>query len=308
MFRHNLFSNRRKEKAGEVPDVYIYDQLSPKVRLQLARIIERSFGRPQEFSQMMGHKWLLPYEQINAFVAEEHGRVTLGTGYDSDARNAIYHCLQNENDLDIVFDLLEISLRVMEGLSYDYRTMEGVQISQQEAIEQVNDRLRENGIGFYFENGKFVKIDDEHTHSEAIKPALELLRKSMYVGANAEFGKAFGFYKDGDYENSMVEATKALESVLKAICTKRQWHFDPNSTVKKLIDVVLKANLVPTYLQQNFTSLVSLMESAATPRNKAAGHGQGATIRKVPQYFAQFALNMTATVIVLLAKAEEDLT
>ena len=308
MFRHDLFSTRRKMKDGEVPDVYIYDQLSPKVRIQLIRIIQRAFGRQREHSALFGNKWLIPYDAINRFVSEEHGRMTLGNGYEDNAAYAIFNCLQEEKDLDIVFDLLQVALIYAGKLSYEYKTSERVEISQAEAISLVNDRFRENGIGYYFENGRFIKINDEIIHNEAIMPALQLLKDSAYEGANAEFMEAFEYFKQGHFESSMVEAAKALESTLKAICTKRQWEFDPNATAKKLFDVVLKKDLVPIYLQQQFSSLVSLLESAATPRNKTAGHGQGQTVRSVPEYFAQFALNMTASVIVLLTKAEKELS
>lgn len=49
----------------------------------------------------------------------------------------------------------------------------------------------------------------------------------------------------------------------------------------------------------------SLLESGVpTIRNKLGGHGQGTDSIVVPEYFARYALNLTASSILLVAEAD----
>ncbi|WP_443216168.1 DUF7014 domain-containing protein [Rhizobium sp. CF122] len=44
-----------------------------------------------------------------------------------------------------------------------------------------------------------------------------------------------------------------------------------------------------------------------TGRNKLSGHGQGATPKAVPDYLTAYMLHMTASTLVFLTTAEEEL-
>ena len=95
---------------------------------------------------------------------------------------------------------------------------------------------------------------------------------------------------------------------MKSICTKRKWASSPTDTAKKLLDILFANVLVSTLMQSHFSSLRSLLESGVpTVRNKLGGHGQGTEIIEVPDYLASFALNTTASSIVLLVNAEKNL-
>ena len=60
-------------------------------------------------------------------------------------------------------------------------------------------------------------------------------------------------------------------------------------------------------MQSHFTGLRSTLESGVpTVRNKLSGHGQGAEEINVPDYIAAYALHLTASNILLLAKADEE--
>ena len=56
-----------------------------------------------------------------------------------------------------------------------------------DAINELNTRFREHGIGFQFVEGEIVRVDSELIHSEAVKPALRLLNEKNYHGAQQEF-------------------------------------------------------------------------------------------------------------------------
>ena len=57
----------------------------------------------------------------------------------------------------------------------------------EEAIDELNQRFREHGVGYQYESGQMIRVDSQLIHSEAVQPALRMLADPMYEGANAEF-------------------------------------------------------------------------------------------------------------------------
>ena len=95
---------------------------------------------------------------------------------------------------------------------------------------------------------------------------------------------------------------------MKAIHEKHSWPYDPDSTSNKLIDSCLKNELVPKYLQSQFSSVLKLLLASGIPtiRNKEGGHGQGTEVSTVPEHLASYTLHLTATNLLFLAKCEEQ--
>ena len=122
---------------------------------------------------------------------------------------------------------------------------------------------------------------------------------------NQEFLQAHEHYRHGRYEESTTECLKALESLLKTICSGRNWAYDQKDTAKKLIAIVLNNGLLPSFMQNQLNVMQNLLESGVpTVRNKLAGHGQGPMPRQMPDYIASYVLHLTATTILLLAQAD----
>ena len=95
---------------------------------------------------------------------------------------------------------------------------------------------------------------------------------------------------------------------MKAIHEKHCWSYSQNDTAKKLINSCLLNNLVPDYLQSQFSSVRLLLESGIpTVRNKEGGHGQGSDVTTVPDYLASYTLHLTATNLLFLANCEKEL-
>ena len=93
---------------------------------------------------------------------------------------------------------------------------------------------------------------------------------------------------------------------MKSVCKLRGWATQPNDTAKSLIATCFANGLVPAYLESQFASLRSVLESGVpTVRNQNGGHGQGADPVAVPEYMARYALNLTATSILFLVDAHK---
>jgi hypothetical protein len=191
---------------------------------------------------------------------------------------------------------------------YQYLHRSNASEKADEAIGELNSRLKEHGVGYQFTEGEMIRVDSELLHSEVIKPALRLLNQKHYKGAHEEFLKAHEHYRHGNNKESLNECLKAFESVMKAICDKRRWAYPSGATSKVLIQTCLDNGLVPTFWQQHYSSLRSLLEcSVPTGRNKLSGHGQGTAPVVVPNYLVSYMLHMTAASIVFLTEAEASL-
>ena len=284
----DLFSKRQKRLQGEIPDVYVYDDLPNPLRVQIVHI----------------WKDILDYyhcESIVDTLCREYGvfyladmRTNIVNVLDSDTRDYSTEFVRfflKEETFEKVLDAVELSFQL---------------IDRDDAIEELNQRFKEHGVGYQFTNGRIVRIDSEFTHTEIVKPALRLLGQKQYAGAQQEFLKAHEHYRKGNAKEALNECLKAFESVMKAICNKRRWNYSNTATARPLIQVCFDNGLIPSFWQSHYSSLRNILESSVpTGRNKLSGHGQGTTPEAVPNHLVAYMLNMTASAIVFLAEADE---
>ena len=187
----------------------------------------------------------------------------------------------------------------------------------EEFIENINVTLRVDNLPYYLTNfvwdrtetevktapiirtvgyPKIIMRESEVLHTMAMEPALQLLRNPLLASANDEFLKALEDYRKGDYSDCLVKCGSALESVMKIACAKNDWPYQEKDTASPLVRVIIeKTNLAPYF--------ESLLMIVATLRNKiSSAHGAGTVTKTVPQHLAQYAINTTATTMLLLAE------
>lgn len=170
-------------------------------------------------------------------------------------------------------------------------------------IEELNSRFKEHGVGYQFIDGSLVRIASQFIHAEVIKAALSLLDAPGFEGPADEFRKAFTHHRHGRDKEAVVEALKAIESTMKAICAARKWKLDSTATAKELIKTLLANGLIPSELESHSTGLRNAMESGLpTVRNRTSGHGQGAVPVTIPPHITAYALHLTAANIVFLVE------
>ncbi len=286
----DLFSKRQKRLRGEMPDVYVYDDLPHSLRVQIVHIWR---------DILQGE-----YKFIVDTLCREYGVFVLADMSSSvytgirDYQAELFEFFLEEENIEKALDAVELSFRYIEHRYVPERA--------DEARKELNQRFKEHGVGYQFTNGQIIRIDSEFTHTEIVKPALRLLGQKQYAGAQQEFLKAHEHYRKGNAKEALNECLKAFESVMKAICDKRRWSYSNNATAKPLIQVCFDNGLIPPFWQSHYSSLRSLLESSVpTGRNKLSGHGQGTTPEAVPDYLVAYMLHMTASAIVFLAEADE---
>ena len=296
----DIYSKRKKRLKAKRPDVYQYNKLTEPFRVQLVHILSDVF---QEAWDRVYHKFNKDwYEVIHDALAREYGVFRLNSRIVSE--ESVFKFLL-ESELDQVFDTIEICFAVAKA-SIRHPRDEMVKIVQT-AVFELNGRFSEHGIGYQYSGGKIVRRESEFLHKEAVVEAIHLLQDKRFVGAEAEFMEAHGKYRQQQYEDAISGSCKALESTLKIICRKKGWSFDEKDTAKKLIAIVFDQGLIPKYLQCEFSSLRSVLESGIpTIRNKESAHGRGDKSRNVPAYLAAYVLHLTASTIVFLVEASRN--
>jgi hypothetical protein len=213
-----------------------------------------------------------------------------------------------EPDTDKILDVIELSFKYIDVVTrkHEYRYRNDASTIADDAIEELNVRFREHGIGFEYSDCQLMRVDSRVVHKEVVRPALVLLNDKQFAGAQQEFLKAHEHYRHGNHKEAMNDCLKSLESTMKAICDKGKWKYAPNSTSKGLIQVCLDNGLIPKFWEQHFTSLRSLLESGIpTGRNKLSGHGQGSEPLDVPIFLVAYMLHMTASTILFLVDASK---
>ncbi|QCL83158.1 hypothetical protein CFBP5875_00325 [Agrobacterium pusense] len=306
----DIFSKRQRRLRGEMQDVFQYDKIPEKLRIQAWQILGDVLGGHGVYDRYGSPSQPL-YDGIVKILRREYGVRSLPTGgrHASDEFYELEYFLAGVTDPERALDAIEVSFAVVNADARDHN-LNGRRANEiaDQAIEELNARFKENGVGYQFVDGEIIRVDSELVHTEAVKPAIRLLNTKDYAGPQEEFLSAYEHYRQGNNKEALNDCLKAFESTMKAICDKRGWTYKTTDTAKALIDVCLSNGLIPPFWQQQMASLRSLLESSIpTGRNKLSGHGQGAVPQEVPDYLTAYMLHMTASTLVFLTTAEKEL-
>jgi hypothetical protein len=302
----DLFSKRQKRLRGDVPDIYTYDNIPDSLKVQIVHIIQDAIGEDK------GHygasnRPKQAYETIFDILCREYGKFSLTDGFREGKQEQVLNYFLQTKDTEIAIDIIELSFKYIDRIIkkdfQQYAHTTTVKLSPDDAIAELNERFKENGIGYSFDGGEIIRIDSTYTHTEITKPVISLLHSNKFKGANEEYLKAHEHYRHGRNKECLAECLKAFESTMKVICKEKGWIYNETDTAKKLIQVCFQNGLVPTFTQNQFTSLQNLLESGIpTIRNKLGGHGQGQTPQKVDDEMTRYGLNLTGTNIIFLVE------
>ncbi len=310
-----IYSKRQKKFRGEVPDLYQHETIPYELRVQVVHILNDAFGVP--IYDRISRSWNLyslseAYEFIHKTLCRHYYTFDLDESSKTFYHAVINFFLQTE-ETDKAIDVIELSWQLIDpNVPNKYGV--AVNISPHEAIDELNHWFREHRVGYQYKSGQIIQVDSEFIHSQAMEPALKMLSDPMYEGANEEFLSAHTHYRAGEYKECLNDSLKSFESCLKSICDKWHWDYDKDrDAANRLIKLVFDKGLIPTFMESHFSGLISGLRSTLesgvpTVRNKLAGHGQGSQIVNVPDYIAAYALHLTASNILLLARANEEKT
>lgn len=305
----DLYSKRKKRLASQgKADVYQYDTIPGPLRVQIAQVVQDALGcwyirdpgyydlRPNSPSS----RW---WQEIHDAIARENGVWHLGKNGSNPDIRCIEHFLSADTDgaldfIELCFKVINFGIRKFAPVDLEHAR---VRVSADDAIEELNQRFREAGVGFQFTEGKIIRVDSEFLHSEAVKPALALLHEAGFTGPADEFIRAFDHHRKCENKDAIADASNAFESTMKAICDAQGWKYQTKDTAKSLLDVLFNNELIPAELASHFAGLRSAMESGLpTLANRTSRHGQGTKPTEVPDHYVAYALHLVASNIVFL--------
>ena len=202
-------------------------------------------------------------------------------------------------------DTIEIAFRIIEKLPLisDYiADRYDIRLTGASAIRNLNRRLRQHDRGYQFADGRIVRSDSEFLHAEVVEPAIALLQREGFERAEEEFMEAHQHYRRGEMHDALVDANKALESVLKIVLERSGVKLAGNETASVLIPKITD-KILPTHLRTQLQALAKIMETVPSLRNKPGiGHGAGSHDAEVLDSTAGYALNITAATIVYVVE------
>jgi AbiJ N-terminal domain 4 len=156
------------------------------------------------------------------------------------------------------------------------------------AIQLFNGILRQEGVGYRFTDRIVNRVPgstegsiqhevtpsiavlttEESTYQQTIEPALRALGNPLFKAASDELLDAHKHFRDGNWSDAITNAGKSLESVLKVICEKKKWKYNPDADVlSRLVDTCNQNGLFPSFY-------VEIFKNAGTIRNKLGAHGK----------------------------------
>lgn len=247
MSTFETFSKRKKrlETAGQ-QDVYQYDILPQPFRTQIIHIWNTAIGAffvPSGYSASQPSPANDLWRFIFSTLCRERGVFSLSVTYGGPDEQCKGFMMTAETDAAL--DMIELSFRVIDRLARRFEPwqVDRAKITQSadDAIEELNHRFREHGIGYQYAAGELNRIDSQFIHAEAVKPALSLLHQQGFDGPAEEFTRAFDHYRHGLHKEAVAEALKSFESTMKAICKARNWPYSASATAKPLMDTLFKA-------------------------------------------------------------------
>jgi len=301
----DLFSRRKKLEQGLFPDVYQYDKIPGTLRVQFVHIMDETIGKSLNPDEM--------YHNIVSILRKEYGLFALiANHHDPKDIYLSYEELRsfiiNTTETDKIIDAFELVLFMIDKIFRNqpvYSKTPPKQVADN-AILEFNQRAKEQGVGYQYNEGKIIRFDSEYIHKEVVVKALVILNSKKYENAKNEFMSAHEHYRHGRKAEVLVDCLKAFESVMKIICDKRGWKYDKTKGANELVRACFDNKLVPDYWQTHFSGLRSILQSGIpTPRNRQGGHGAGSQPPQTPpDALVAYVLHMTASTILYLSEAD----
>jgi len=306
----DVFSRRHDSLAKA--DLHVPESTRTRVLLWCREIFGNSRS---EFST--GDYRLEFWEQIHGLLQYRHGRLKL---------SGRQHSPQSSADDALAFVRTCRGDEFLDFLEYIFRVdcFSRVSLPENQLIEELNDLLRQDDLpyhvtGFVKETvqevpsyppfagrqatmiktlayPKVIMRENELLHVQVVAPTLKVLQRPAFRNANGEYLEALEDFRKGDFGDCLTKCGSAFESVLKVLCDLKRWPYRPTDTAGALVKIVLSNTRLENYFEP------VLMIVAILRNRLSTSHGAGSSVRNVPRNLARYALNATASAILLLAE------
>ena len=284
----DIYWKRQKRLRKEYPDVYQYDSLPQGFRVQVVQMWSEDLccitSDQHVFFRLPVQKLRREFAVFRLPPTETHDHL--------DYQSELCNFFLNEDNIEKALSAIELTFIAECVMHPDVPFLNKPELEQlNQAVEELNLRFKEHGIGYQFESEQIIRVDSEFTHSEIVKPCLKLLshKRDLLKGAEDEFLTAHKHYRKRENKNAVVWCNKAFESTMKAICVDRNWMSKTkakNAIAAELVSTCVENGLVPDYWGKKYTNGITVLLKHGVPpgRHKHGSHGQGAEITEVEDH------------------------
>ncbi len=172
----DLFSKRQKRARGEVPDIYVYEDLPKQLRVQIIHIIKDAFG-DGSFYESNGHPQNY-FQLVNQALCKEYGVFELVNKYSrSDSESIFAFFLEQESNLNKKkFNQIEL-----DEIKNQYKVKAS---NERKDIKEFSEKLSNYIAGgdwrlYFLERDRIQGMTLEHLHR---------VSKSLLVPSNRTVG------------------------------------------------------------------------------------------------------------------------
>ena len=191
-----LYSTRNK---NIYPDIYQYNLPSKKLRVQISKIIGDGIGIYEQYRNGLSKPYscsLFLFQDAFDLLTKEYG-VEESHNHSSGSYRWAKKLITDEHNVEYFLDAIELFCTLMltkvQNKFYDFKNEGGAIQCAEDAVDEINERMKRDGFGYEYIDGIIVRVDQGFIHSEVTKPALFLL--SEFDGARQEFLNAHEHYR-----------------------------------------------------------------------------------------------------------------
>jgi len=278
-----LYSDTQRKL--QTKDIFIYDRLPRTFKNNIFHFIREHLSLE---NLVLLYKKMVMERGMNRAIRETYLKMpdTFLDDFIKGFENFI-NKVDEEDEVSFHLDLIAIFLNM---------------VSDESITDEVNNILYKYSLGYQVDTIKnqIIRVDSKVIYKETTIKVLHLLNDTKFDNADDEYRKAYEKLKDADYENVLVEANKAFETTMKIICDLKGYGLPQKHTASALIAHLKKNDFIENFQTDKFNGLAKTLESVSIVRNNQGGHGQGIIKRNLSTIYAEYALQVTASNIILL--------
>src|SRR5581483_11996677 len=132
-----------------------YDSLPNPLRVQIVKILNDTMGDSSEYKTR--HIIADAYDTVVAILCREFGvfKLTDDLGNRQNGYGELHGFILREHDVEKVLSAVELAFGVVDrsSRSFNYRVLRNAQELADDAIQELNVRFKEHGVGYEFTGG-----------------------------------------------------------------------------------------------------------------------------------------------------------
>jgi hypothetical protein len=296
-----------RERKAEEQNVFIYNSIPEELKIQLYHIWTTFFEQAEVFDEAREYI----YQRIEKMACE---RIPLEQlpylEYYGNQFYCIYNYLKEESDYEVCLEIIEIiniGIELVQPVFKYYDHPFDFSYSPKDALKDINERFRKQGIGYQYIENKIIRVDNNFLNAETVIQTFSLISEEKYKNVNVEYLTAHEHFRYKRNADCLTWCLKAYESTMKIIIKLNGWDLPDTPVATKLVKLLFEKEFFPSFLEAAMNNLRSFMENSInTIRNKRGGHGQGDEEVTVPDSLASFMLYIAGATVRLLVETQKE--